>query len=70
MIRMDKSTGQKWVNCYMFVSPHRIYFAAVTKKRMAEEKKLNVGLQKYTVLKRDYVHQKHDVSIRVLIIFT
>ena len=39
------------------------FFIAITKKRMSEEKKLNVGLQKYTVLKRDYVHQKHDVSM-------
>lgn len=35
---------------------------AITKKRMTEEKKLNVGLQKYTVLRRDYVHQKHDLT--------
>ena len=39
-----------------------IVFVAITKKRMTEEKKLNVGLQKYTVLRRDHVHQKHDVS--------
>ena len=44
------------------------FFTAITKKRMSEEKKLNVGLQKYTVLKRDYVHQKHDVSIFLTLI--
>jgi len=30
---------------------------------MGEEKKLNTGLEKYTVLRRDYVHQKHDVRV-------
>lgn len=36
-------------------------FAVINKKRMTEEKKLNTGLEKYTVLRRDYVHQSHDV---------
>ena len=51
-------TSEKHIRSFLY-----FFFAAITKKRMSEEKKLNVGLQKYTVLKRDYVHQKHDVSM-------
>ncbi|KAK3090170.1 hypothetical protein FSP39_009693 [Pinctada imbricata] len=32
----------------------------INKKRMLEEKKLNQGLEKYTVLRRDYVHKKEE----------
>ena len=49
--------SRQHVSCHDAIS-----ITAITKKRMTEEKKLNVGLQKYTVLRRDYVHQKHDVS--------
>lgn len=40
----------------------RDYENVINKKRMAEEKKLNTGLEKYTVLRRDYVHQSHDLT--------
>ncbi|XP_061168161.1 trichohyalin-like isoform X2 [Saccostrea echinata] len=33
---------------------------AINKKRMAEEKKLSQGLEKYTVLRRDHVHKKEE----------
>ncbi|XP_048761242.1 trichohyalin-like isoform X2 [Ostrea edulis] len=35
---------------------------AINKKRMAEEKKLSQGLEKYTVLRRDHVHKKEDLT--------
>lgn len=40
---------------------------AINKKRMAEEKKLSQGLEKYTVLRRDHVHKKEDVSVKIYI---
>ncbi|XP_060559661.1 trichohyalin-like isoform X3 [Ruditapes philippinarum] len=40
----------------------RDYENVINKKRMAEEKKLNTGLEKYTVLRRDYVHHSHDLT--------
>jgi len=33
----------------------------ITKKRMAEEVKLNKGLEKYAVLRKDFTHMTHDV---------
>lgn len=34
---------------------------AINKKRMAEEKKLSQGLEKYTVLRRDHIHKKEEL---------
>jgi hypothetical protein len=36
--------------------------SAISKKRFAEEKKLSVGLEKYTRLQRDYTHNKEGVG--------
>ncbi|XP_052790605.1 myosin-11-like isoform X1 [Mya arenaria] len=38
----------------------RDYENVINKKRMAEEVKLNKGLEKYTVLRKEYTHQAHD----------
>ncbi|KAL4239220.1 hypothetical protein ACF0H5_000037 [Mactra antiquata] len=43
----------------------RDYENVINKKRMEEEKKLNTGLEKYTVLRRDHVHKSHDVGSRL-----
>lgn len=43
------------------------YFTAINKKRMAEEKKLSQGLEKYTVLRRDHIHKKEEVRLTIKI---
>lgn len=40
---------------------------AINKKRMAEEKKLSQGLEKYTVLRRDHIHKKEEVRLTIKI---
>lgn len=37
-------------------------FTAINKKRLEEEKKLNQGLEKYTVIQREHIHRKEEVS--------
>lgn len=52
----------KSVSILHMVSCVSIYIVtAINKKRMAEEKKLSQGLEKYTVLRRDHVHRKEEV---------
>ncbi|XP_052240434.1 trichohyalin-like isoform X2 [Dreissena polymorpha] len=40
----------------------RDYENVINKKRMAEEVKLNKGLEKYTVLRKDFMHHTHDLA--------
>ena len=39
-----------------------ILFSAVNKKRMAEEKKLNQSLERFTKMSRDHIHRKEEAS--------
>lgn len=55
----------KSVSILHMVSCVSIYIVtAINKKRMAEEKKLSQGLEKYTVLRRDHVHRKEEVCMK------
>ena len=38
-----------------------LFISAITRKRMAEEKKLNQGLERFTDLKNEYLHKKEEV---------
>jgi hypothetical protein len=39
-----------------------IFFLAINKKRLEEEKKLNQGMEKYTVIQREHIHRKEEVK--------
>ena len=45
-----------------------ISIAAISKKRMEENKKLNQGLEKYTKEQNQYVHKKEEVRWKVTFI--
>lgn len=60
---MRRDWVQNCTSIYMLSRENNIrYFTAINKKRMAEEKKLSQGLEKYTVLRRDHIHKKEEVS--------
>lgn len=61
-ILMRRDWVQNCTSIYMLSRENNIrYFTAINKKRMAEEKKLSQGLEKYTVLRRDHIHKKEEV---------
>lgn len=63
---MKRDWVQNCTSIYMLSRENNIrYFTAINKKRMAEEKKLSQGLEKYTVLRRDHIHKKEEVSSAV-----
>lgn len=67
---MRRDWVQNCTSIYMLSRENNIryrYFTAINKKRMAEEKKLSQGLEKYTVLRRDHIHKKEEVSSAVKI---
>ena len=38
-----------------------VHFSAITRKRLAEEKKLNQGLERFTALQQKHVHEKEQL---------
>lgn len=65
---MRRDWVQNCTSIYMLSRENNIrYFTAINKKRMAEEKKLSQGLEKYTVLRRDHIHKKEEVRPAVKI---
>lgn len=65
---MKRDWVQNCTSIYLLNKGKNIwYFTAINKKRMAEEKKLSQGLEKYTVLRRDHIHKKEEVRPAVKI---
>lgn len=54
---MKEQKYKKNTTLYFFV------FVAITRKRLAEEKKLNQGLERFTDLQKQHVHKKEEVCI-------
>ncbi|KAJ8318849.1 hypothetical protein KUTeg_003940 [Tegillarca granosa] len=59
-IERDKKDYNKKVKVIEYVHCIDIVGCALNKKRLAEEKKLNQGLQKYTKLRQEHAHWKED----------